>query len=73
MFKYRICMYNLVAVSDVKNLIFKEQSYTKDSCQEKGEAENDPELNLNHLPSINKILEDSMPEFLHNKHNKMPQ
>lgn len=73
MFIHRICMYNLVAVSEVKSLIFKQQSYTKDSCQEKGEAENDPELNLNDLSSINKILEDSLPEFLHNKHNKMPQ
>lgn len=53
MFKYRICMHNSVAVSEVKNPKFKQEPNTKDSCQEKGEAENDPELSLNDLPSIN--------------------
>lgn len=50
----RICSkYNLVAVSKVENPRFKQGANSTDTCQEKGDAENDPELNLSDLPSIN--------------------
>jgi len=46
-------MHNLDAVSKVENPRSKQVSNRRDSCLEKGEAEDDPELNLNDLPSIN--------------------
>lgn len=51
-FTYRICsMCNLVF--KVENPRFKQEASRTDRCQEKGDAENDPELNLSDLPSIN--------------------
>lgn len=44
---------NLVAVSKVENPRFKREAKNTDRCQGKGNAENDPELNLGDLPSIN--------------------
>lgn len=46
-------MHNLVGVSKVENPRFKQEYNTRDTSQEKGEAENNPELNLSDCPSIN--------------------
>lgn len=55
MFAYRIfSTCNLVAVSKVENPRFKEEAKSTDRCQGKGDAENDPELNLGDLSSINR-------------------
>lgn len=54
MFTYRICSScDLIAVSKVENPGFKQGANSADGCQGKGDPENDPELNLGDLPSIN--------------------